>query len=172
MPIKPSEYRKGLTKLVTLSSGAEFLIRKVRGEDFIKSKTVPLALLRYSEILESENIDQISNISDAFFNDFEKAYEYMDEVIIAGVVEPKIVKKPPEECGEDELSIHELTVMDTLELFGEIARFSDIPVTTEEKKEMAPFPSGGDANSDRHDGKEVSQITDGDSEANVGRVES
>jgi len=145
MAVKPSEYRKQLRKEVTLSSGYSFVIRKVRVRDVVKASYLPVG------VFEDSNPETIvQNVG------YDKIVDYMDEIIIQGVVEPKIVKKSPEECSDEELSIYELTEQDSTELFNEIIKFSGLPTTQEEKLEYAPFPEERNAASDRPDGEAIS----------------
>jgi hypothetical protein len=145
MAVKPSEYRKQLRKEITLSSGYSFVIRKVRVRDVVKASYLPVG------VFEESNPDAIvQNVG------YDKIVDYMDEIIIQGVVEPKIVKKQPDECNEDELSIYELTEQDSTELFNEIMKFSGLPTTQEEKAEYAPFPEERNADTNRSDGEAVS----------------
>ena len=145
MAVKPSEYRQQLRKEVVLSSGYSFVIRKVRVRDVIKASYLPVG------VFEESNPDSIvQNVG------YDKIVDYMDEIIIQGVVEPKIVKKQPDECSEDELSIYELTEQDSTDLFNAIMTFSGLPTTREEKAEYAPFPEERDANTNRSDGEAIS----------------
>jgi len=148
MAVKPSEYRKQLRKEVVLSSGYSFLIRKIRVRDVILASYLPVGAF------EESNPDAIIQEIG-----FEKITNYIDTIIVEGVVEPKIVKKPVSECGEDELSIYELTEQDCIELSQEIIRFSGLPTTREEKAEYAPFPEERHTSGDRPDGEEISQAT-------------
>lgn len=145
MAVKPSEYRKQLRKEITLSSGYSFVIRKVRVRDVIKASYLPVGVFE-----ESNPEAVVQNVG------YDKIVDYMDEIIIQGVVEPKIVKKQPDECSEDELSIYELTEQDSTDLFNEIMKFSGLPATQEEKAEYAPFPEERDTNTNRSDGEAVS----------------
>jgi hypothetical protein len=145
MAVKPSEYRKQLRKEVVLSSGYSFVIRKVRVRDVVKASYLPIG------VFEDSNPETIvQNVG------YDKIVDYMDEIIIQGVIEPKIVKKSPEECSDEELSIYELTEQDSTELFNEIMKFSGLPTTQEEKLEYAPFPEERNAASNRPDGEAIS----------------
>jgi len=146
MAIKPSEYRKNLLKTVVAPSGAEFVIRRIRGKDILLSMgDVPLALYRAMTGEEVQLTDP---------EDIKAGLKLMDAVIIAGVVDPKIVDKPPEECGENELSIRELTDEDTMFLYSKIMEMNTGGRAGQEAIES--FLTEGNSGSDRHDGEEIS----------------
>jgi len=147
MAVRPSEYRAQLRKEVTLSSGYTFLIRKIRIRDIFKTAKLPISLTEQEVQVSTSEVD------------IQQTLEYIDDIIIAGVVEPKVVKKAIDECSEDELSIYELSEQDSTELFQEIMKFSGAPLTQEEKQEYAPFPEERASTYNRPDGEKVPQTT-------------
>lgn len=134
MAISPKEYRQKITKTVVAPSGAEFVIKKVRGRDFVFSEYIPIELFSEEQEITVARREELKSIS-----------RLMDEVIIAGVIEPKIVDKDSSECTDDELSIKELTDEDSIFLFNQITEFSGLGVKA--RQEVQPFPEGGNANS-------------------------
>ena len=108
--MKANEYRKSLIKAVKAPSGFEFKIRK-------------LTTLRFASIGGPE-----------LASDPARAEEFMDAVIKACVVEPKIVDEVRD--PEAELGIDEIAYGDKIFLLNEILAFSGL-------RELGRFREGG-----------------------------
>lgn len=146
MPIKPSEYRARMQKLVVAPSGAEFLIRAIKGIDFVFRENMPIR-----DLLNQETDENYTPT----IEDIVARKKIIDEIICEGVVEPRIVMKKPHECNEEELSISELSDEDTLFLYQEIMKMAGYKVDMPEG--VTPFPARSNATASGHNGEEVPQ---------------
>jgi len=136
--ISAKEYKKATRKLVTAPSGAKFLIKKVTNWDFIHSPYLPVGFDIRRFQLEAQAIsEEAQNPQDLLQKHPREAAELARMYVIVGVVSPRIVDKPLEECGEDELSIYELLEEDLTFLLNEILEFSGLGKGATER--VAPF---------------------------------
>jgi len=97
-----SDYRKRLRKVITLPSGGEVEIRKLSASDFLSAGEIPLA---FREAIRSSDKAAAEAVMVA---DPGLAKRINNAVLVNGVVSLKFVDKPPRECADDELSIHEI----------------------------------------------------------------
>ena len=122
------EYRSKSRKAFRLSTGDEVLIRKVTVSDCALSMGhVPEAFWDGNE----EGIKEHAKKDPSFSILFRRS------VVIAGVMEPRIVDKKVEACGDDELSILEIPDGVQDEILKEVLEFS---MVKKEGDGIARFP--------------------------------
>jgi len=139
MPTLVSEYRKDKRKLVTLSSGFVFEIRKM---------TVPVMMemtkLLQLEIPEGTPVDRVREVMEAKTNDpafKENVIKAVDYVIPRCVTSPQIVNASTP--SENALSLDEIAPGDLFELFAEITDFSGVGEMAQSLREKFRIKSTG-----------------------------
>jgi len=136
--ISAKEYKSATRKIVTVPSGAEFLIKRVTNWDFIHSPYLPVGfdIKRFQKDAQAVAKDS-QDPQELFRNHPKESAELARIYILVGVISPRVVDKPLEECEEDELSIYEILDDDLNFLINEIIEFSGMGKEATEK--VAPF---------------------------------
>jgi len=153
--LKASEYRKRLRKVITLPSGGEVEIRKLSASDFLSAGEIPLA---FQEAIRSGDKAAVEAAMKA---DPGLSKRINNAVLINGVVSMKLVDKPPRECSDDEISVHEIDPVDHKFIVDSISELNN--TNAEAGTSLRRFPeesaSPGDAG---RDGGAVRETADGD----------
>jgi len=127
------EYKKQNRKKVILPSGLEVEIKKLNLSDYIKINFLPLTQV----LLQSMKGEQVTGV-ELDDESIIKTLKQYRELIPIAVISPKIVPKEIGDCGEDELSVDELTTEDFMALIDEINKFAGL----EQVEKMSPFSTG------------------------------
>ena len=137
MPIKPSEYRKGHTKVVTLDSGTEWLIRKIPFDAMAELFEV-MGVKATKDQKEAER--QFTSAMDR--PDFQKRLVTMTQILLpACCVDPKVVLEG--DPSDDYLLYSEIDPMDMFKLFFEIMQHSGLSAEAAAKRQkFRNQPSG------------------------------
>jgi hypothetical protein len=110
MHTKANEWKRPETKSVTLSSGNEVLIRRVRPLDFISTGILPVGLMNIKT-----DEDRINAFKNHVKDSFEKnPQEIVNTLVMAYVVAPKITID--DDVQEDELHISYISEQEKTEI--------------------------------------------------------
>lgn len=149
-----SDYRKRLRKVITLPSGGEVEIRKLSASDFLSAGEIPLA---FQTAIRKEDKTAAEAI---LASDPELAKRINNAALINGVVSMKLVDKPPRECAEDEISVHEIDPADQIFISEQIGSMNNM--TPEAGKSIRRFPEESGATGDGgRNGAAVREAADG-----------
>ena len=133
------QFRKKNRKTVTLSSGEEILIRKIKLIDCaLRAGTIPSSFWEEGDQEKAEvRWDSIPQEERDFYKNLGKV------IVTSGVLMPKIVDKDVTECSDDEISYEELPDDMSTEILLEIKKFNGM--SKEAGTEVARFPEESEA---------------------------
>ena len=121
MILTAEEFRKKNRKTVSLSSGDEIQIRKIKASECaLKCGAIPASFWDKGTSGDG-GVDADTEVPAEEMN-FRNMFTVA--VITSGVISPKVVDKEIGDCAEDEISIHELTDDMQNEILREILKFN------------------------------------------------
>ena len=128
------EFRKKHRKIVTLTTGEQIEIRKIKVmECAMKAGTIPATFWNENSGPEKEIRWESLTVEERDF------YTNLGKIIVtSGVINPKIIDKDPADCAPDEISYQELPDNMSTEILTEIKQFNGIG--KEAPREAAGFP--------------------------------
>lgn len=150
-----ADYRKRSRKTITLPSGGDVEIRKLSGLDFLSAGEIPVAFQEAVRAKDKAAMEAVMKSDPGLTKRIDAA------VLTSGVVSIKIVDKPPRDCAEDEISVHEISPEDSEFIVNEITSLNSLNAGAGKSIRRFPEEPGSPCDGGR-DGQEVRETTDGD----------
>lgn len=159
MPSTISDARRRIRKLVTLPSGIEIEIRKVRLMDFVGLGELPFPS---SQSKTSTNGDAPPGTLSR-----QEIESYSNRAIVAGCVDPPFSDRKEDETRDDVLHVRDLDQADWDALINQIFKWSGM--APEVAADADKFRGDEIGESRGRAGGKIREATDGDSNAHAGR---
>jgi len=150
-----SDYRKRSRKTITLPSGGEVEIRKLSALDFLRTGDIPQAFW-----LAASSGDRVGT-ERSLKENREIERKIMTATLINGVVSMTIVDKRPRECGDDEVSVDEISPEDSDFIVKEISALNSMNAGAGKSIRRFPEESGSSCDGGRDSGQ-VREVANGD----------
>ena len=152
-----SDFKKSRRKIIFLPTGGEIVIRRLTELDYATViGDLPSIFSGKTEEAAEELETKIKNDPVKFWKDNRKMVVL---VLCRGVVSPKFVDKAPAECGDEEISIDDITIEEFNFILNEINSLRVI--TSEDASNLKPFFREPASNrSDSSSGNEVRDTAD------------